>query len=104
MSSFLEKMIYNTVGTLSVSTEKFKELMEDLIQNSQYTEDEGRRIVIQVQAELEQLKTELRGKIQANAEQIIRDIQTPINREMEGVLNSIKEKLKTLPMGDVFIK
>lgn len=41
----LTKFIYMSVGTAAVSIEKFKELLEDLIQNDAFIEDEGKRIV-----------------------------------------------------------
>lgn len=45
MSELAKRIIYATVGTASVTNEKFKELIEDLIQNDHFTEDEGKRIV-----------------------------------------------------------
>ena len=45
MSEVIKKIIYTSIGAASVTNEKFKELIEDLIQNNHFTEDEGKRIV-----------------------------------------------------------
>ena len=45
MSTLTQKIVYTTIGAASVTNEKFKELLEDLIQNNQFTEEEGKRIV-----------------------------------------------------------
>lgn len=44
MSAFSNKIIYTAIGAASITNEKFKELIEDLIQNNHYTEEEGKRL------------------------------------------------------------
>jgi hypothetical protein len=49
MNHIYEQILYTTIGTLKISKNKFLELMEDLIQNQPYAEDEGKRINCHVQ-------------------------------------------------------
>lgn len=45
MSEFIKRSIYTSIGAAVVANEKLKELVEDLLQNQPFTEDEGKRIV-----------------------------------------------------------
>ncbi len=44
MSNFIKNTIYTSIGVVSITNDKFKELVEDLIQNNHYTKDEGKRL------------------------------------------------------------
>ena len=44
MSDFIKNTIYTSIGVVSITNDKFKELVEDLIQNNHYTKDEGKRL------------------------------------------------------------
>jgi len=104
MNDLILKLLYNAVGTMAVSTAKFKELLEDLIQNGPYTEDEGKRIVQQLNIELEEKRIQLQGKINTGFEQVLNDIQAPVKKQVDKMVAELKEKIKTLPLGDAFIK
>lgn len=54
MKDLIKKSIYVSIGTASVTNDKIKELLEDLIQNNHYTEEEGKRIVDNFLFELRQ--------------------------------------------------
>jgi polyhydroxyalkanoate synthesis regulator phasin len=104
MNDLVLKLLYNAVGTMAVSTAKLKELLEDLIQNGPYTEDEGKRIVQQLNIELEEKRIQLQGKINTGFEQVLNDIQAPVKKQVDKMVADLKEKIKTLPLGDAFIK
>lgn len=100
----VEQLLYNLVGTVSLTSRKFKELMEDLIQNGAYTEDEGRRIIQQFNSDLEALSEQVKGKIRSRAEQALHDVQQPVKEHFDKVMADVREQLRSLPLGSTFIK
>jgi polyhydroxyalkanoate synthesis regulator phasin len=104
MDSLINKLIYNMVGTVSVSSSKFRELLEDLIQNGQYTEDEGRRIVLDITGKAEDALREVRENIQSRVDQAIQNVQGPVQEQVDQWLAVMKEKMKELPVAEHFIK
>jgi polyhydroxyalkanoate synthesis regulator phasin len=60
------------VGVLSVSQNKFKELVEELIQNGHYTEDEGKRIIDEFFYDLRVKVDNTTGGIQSKVEDFIK--------------------------------
>ena len=40
----MKEIFYSSIGTISLTSHKFKELVEDLIQNEQLTKEEGKRL------------------------------------------------------------
>jgi polyhydroxyalkanoate synthesis regulator phasin len=104
MNDLVLKLLYNAVGTVAVSSNKFKELLEDLIQNGPYTEDEGKRLVQQLQIELEEMKLRVQSRIHSSLEQAIQDAQAPIRQQVDQLVAELKDRIKALPLGDTFIK
>ena len=81
MSELIRRAIYTSIGVASITNEKFKELVEDLIQNQHYTEDEGKRIMDTFLFDLRSQLDALQGSIQVKLEDVlnkmgIKDIRT----------------------------
>ena len=104
MDDLLRKVIYTMVGTASVSAAKFRELAEDLIQNRQYTEDEGRRIMIEISGQLEDAYRELQDNLRSRTEQVVQNIQAPVQQQMDIWMAEIRQKIKELPVAGHFVK
>jgi polyhydroxyalkanoate synthesis regulator phasin len=104
MDDLLRKVIYTMVGTASVSSAKFRELAEDLIQNRQYTEDEGRRIMVEITGQLEDAYRELQDNMRSRVDQVVQNIQAPVQQQMEIWMAEIRQKIKELPVAEYFIK
>jgi polyhydroxyalkanoate synthesis regulator phasin len=104
MDDLLRRIIYTMVGTASVSAAKCRELAEDLLQNRQYTEDEGRRIMIEISGQLEDAYCELQDNLRSRTEQVIQNIQAPIQQQMDSWMAEIRQKIKELPVAGHFVK
>lgn len=70
MKELIKKSIYVSVGTASVTNDKIKELLEDLIQNNHYTEEEGKRIVDNFLFELRQQLDTMNASVLARMDAI----------------------------------
>ena len=94
MKHFYKQILYTTLGTLKISKDKFLELMEDLIQNQPYAEDEGKRIYLDFSHKIETLKKEMHLKILMQLEETRSNIEGPIHQKVEEVLNNFKQKIQ----------
>jgi polyhydroxyalkanoate synthesis regulator phasin len=95
MSEVIKKIIYTSIGAASVTNEKFKELIEDLIQNNHFTEDEGKRIVDTFLVDLRQHVDTVNGNIQLKIEELLKKFGIPniqsIKYDVENYVNDIKD-------------
>ena len=95
MSEVIKKIIYTSIGAASVTNEKFKELIEDLIQNNHFTEDEGKRIVDTFLVDLRQQVDTVNGSIQLKIEELLKKFGIPniqsIKYDVENYVNDIKD-------------
>jgi len=95
MSVYIKKIIYTSIGVASVTNEKVKELLEDLIQNNHFTEDEGKRIVDTFLADLRQQVDDVNGTIQIRLDELLKKFGIPgiiqIKHDAESYINDIKE-------------
>jgi polyhydroxyalkanoate synthesis regulator phasin len=71
MSAILKKVIYTSLGVASVAQDKLKELVEDLIQNDHYTEEEGKRIVDTFLMDLRAQVDMVHGNVQHKVDEIL---------------------------------
>lgn len=94
MSELIKKIIYTSIGAASVTNEKFKELVEDLIQNNHFTEDEGKRIVDTFLVDLRQHVDMVNGNIQLKVEELLKKFGIPsihsIKYDVENYVNDVK--------------
>lgn len=69
----MKNIIYNVVGTTHLLQEKFKELLEDLIQNQHYTEEEGKRIVDDFFYTINQNIENTKNQVQFNVDSFVKE-------------------------------
>lgn len=100
MSEFLKRFIYTSIGVASITNEKFKELLEDLIQNNHYTEDEGKRIVDGFLVDLRQQIDTVNGTMQLKIDELFQKFGIPsihtIKHDIENYVNDVKENPSNL--------
>jgi len=94
MSELMKRMVYTSVGAVTITKEKFKELVEDLIQNQHFTEDEGKRIIDTFLVDCRSQIDSIHGSIQLKFDDIlqrlgIRDLRT-LKNEMEDYVQEVK--------------
>lgn len=94
MSELIQKLIYNSIGVASITNEKFKELLEDLIQNNQFTEEEGKRIVDQFLYDKRQQLDSLNATLQVKFDELLQQLGIPkiksLKKEAEEYINDVK--------------
>jgi polyhydroxyalkanoate synthesis regulator phasin len=94
MNHIYEQILYTTIGTLKISKNKFLELMEDLIQNQPYAEDEGKRIFLEYSHKIDTFKKDLQSKFILQLEETRADIEGPIHQKVDKVLKEFKQKIQ----------
>lgn len=94
MNSLHQQILYTVVGTIKLSKDKFQELMEDLIQNQQYTEDEGKRITMDFMHQMDTFKKDFQTRIAMQIEETKTSIQAPIQQKAEDIIRDLKQKIQ----------
>ncbi len=95
MNELIKKLVYNTVGTAVVTNGKIKELIEDLIQNRAFTEDEGKRVVLQAIHNSEDAVNAIELKVTQTVNQILVNLNLPNTDELKLNLENLKEEIKS---------
>lgn len=95
MSDFIKNTIYTSIGIASVTNEKLKELIEDLIQNNHYTKDEGKRITDDFLYNLREQLDAVNGNLQAKVDEVLQKFGLPtiytLKDNVEDYVNDVKE-------------
>ena len=95
MDEILKKYIYTSVGIASIANEKFKELLEDLIQNNHFVEEEGERIVDQFFLNLRTDLDTIQGSLQSRLDILLTklNLQTVqhLKEDIEKNMNDLKQ-------------
>lgn len=101
MDSLLQRAFYNLVGTLHITNNKFKELIEDLIQNGHYTEDEGKRIIQQLSADIQNTVDGLQSQIKLKVEELLEKSAMPTTEEIKTIIEQVKTQVMSLPFKEL---
>ncbi len=72
MTEIIKKIAYTSIGAASVTNEKFKELVEDLIQNNHFTEEEGKRIIDNFFYDLRLQVDTLNGSVKMKMDELLK--------------------------------
>lgn len=100
MSTLFRKIIYTSFGVAVITNEKFKELLEDLIQNHQFTEDEGKRIVDGFLFDLRQQIDHLNSNVQVKVDEFLKQAGVPdwksLKEEFDQYAHRVKQDPTTL--------
>ncbi len=100
MSTVIKKLVYTSIGVASVTNEKFKELIEDLIQNNHFTEDEGKRIVDTFLVDLREQVDTVNTSITLKVDEFLSRFGIPsintIKEDVEKFVSDVKENPSVL--------
>jgi polyhydroxyalkanoate synthesis regulator phasin len=103
MEEILKKYIYTSVGIASIANDKLKELLEDLIQNNHFVEEEGERIVDQFFVNLRADIDTIQGSIQSKMDVILQKLHIAsvqhLKDDIEKNVNNIKQNSALLLKG-----
>lgn len=94
MASPLEKLLYAVVGTATITTDKVKELLEDLLQNNEYTEDEGRRVVNSLRYQLEDARATINNRVYVLVDEMLTKLHLPTQDQLKSGADDLKAKVK----------
>lgn len=91
----MKRVVYHIVGTTSILQDKLKELLEDLIQNQDYTEEEGKRIVDEfffgIKTNVDGLKLSTQLKIDELLKRLKIDSLISLRENIETIVKDIEE-------------
>jgi polyhydroxyalkanoate synthesis regulator phasin len=100
MSTLAKKIIYTTIGAASVTNEKLKELVEDLIQNNQFTEEEGKRIIDSFLVECSDNVDTLNTSLRVRVDDFLKKFGIPsvhsVKQDLGNYLRDVKDNPATL--------
>jgi len=95
MTEFIKNTIYTSIGAAAITNEKFKELIEDLIQNNHFTKDEGKRITDDFLYNLREKLEIVNGNLQSKADEILQKYGLPsiytFKDDVENYIKDIKD-------------
>lgn len=94
----LKKILYNAVGVLSLANTKVKELIEDFIQNGDYTEDEGKRIVEGIFGNVLEAGAEWQNQLKSNIDQLTSKLNLPNSEKLTEFIQQLKDQLNKLSL------
>jgi polyhydroxyalkanoate synthesis regulator phasin len=92
MEDILKKFIYTGVGLLSLTTTKFKEMLDELIRDRKISEDEGKRLLDDFLAKAKDSQEDFEQQINTVAAQFGKDYKKNTHDEME----RLKERVAVL--------
>ncbi len=98
MNDTLKKLLFFTVGFASISQDKIKDLIEDLVMNSDYTHDEGERIVKEILFQIEKRTGKISSDFWTLVDDFLKTMHLPerenINETFEDVRQFVSEFLR----------
>ncbi len=89
MEDILKKFIYTGVGLLSLTTTKFKEVLDKLIRDRKISEDEGKRLFNDFLAKAKGSQEDFEQQINTVAAQFGKDFKKNTHDEMEELKNRV---------------
>lgn len=92
MEDILKKFIYTGVGLLSLTTTKFKEIIDELVSDRKISEDEGKRIFNDFLAKAKGSQQDFEQQINSVASQFGKEYKKTTNAELE----ELKKRVATL--------
>jgi len=92
MQDFMKKAILIGAGLAAVTTEKMKELVDELVKKGEMSEKEAREALEELKEKSQHIRDEWEHKIEEITEAAMKRMNIPTRREME----ELKERLARL--------
>ncbi len=102
MNHIQEQILYTIVGTVKLSKDKFLELMEELIQNQQYTEDEGKRVTREILQKIETIRNDMQLAVTLRMDETKRKIRIPVQKKINLISKELKQKVQEYSFRQLF--
>jgi polyhydroxyalkanoate synthesis regulator phasin len=92
MIELIKKAIFTGVGFAVLTKEKAEELVKELAQQAQFSEQEGKELLESVRKQSEQARTEFQAKLEEGVTAVVKKLNLPTRDEV----NSLKAKVDEL--------
>ncbi|MBK6339462.1 MAG: hypothetical protein IPH74_00425 [Bacteroidetes bacterium] len=92
----MKEIFYSSIGTISLTSHKFKELVEDLIQNEQLTKEEGKRLYDEIMQNTQVKGEELKSVVLGYLEQVKSNIQAPAMEKLNAFAENFSKNIPFL--------
>ena len=93
MNDILRSTIYTGLGAMVLARKKFEEYVEELIQNNQLTQDDGKRLVQEFIQSLEDGRNLLESNVISRVDELLLTLKLPARHEIEVFVHEWKQKL-----------
>ncbi|MEZ5008071.1 MAG: hypothetical protein R2728_16965 [Chitinophagales bacterium] len=94
MNDLIRAILYNGVGTMVIAKAKFKEFIEELIQNNALTQEEGRRVINEYIILAENKKIAVEDILKASLDKVLLNLKMPPRNELEIKFNDLVAAFK----------
>jgi polyhydroxyalkanoate synthesis regulator phasin len=102
MNDLIRSGIYTGLGSLVLARRKLEELVEELIQNNELTQDEGRRIVQEIIHKAEDIRNEAEQKMLNAIDEVLMNSNLPARNEIEVKIQEVFDVLNQLRTRSLF--
>ncbi|HKJ78603.1 MAG TPA: phasin family protein [Prolixibacteraceae bacterium] len=93
MESFMRKLMNTAFGTASMARKRATEVINDLMEQEKISEEEGRRIIEELNKEGEEQRGEFEKEIKTTLEKLLSKMNIPSKKEFEALEKRV-EKLE----------
>ncbi len=94
MEDLIKSSLFTGIGAIVIGKEKFKDFVEELIQNNELTQDEGRRVINNFINQAEDRKTAIETSVIDLLDQILMTLKMPPRNELEVKFNDFANAIK----------
>lgn len=91
MENLIKKLTYAGLGFVALSSKKAQELATDIAEKTNLSEEEGKKLVEDLQAESEKMRGDLDETIQSVVNKTIKRLNIPDQEDYEQLKNRVSE-------------
>ena len=102
MHDIIRKTLYTGVGAAVLANAKFKEFVEELIQNNELTKEEGQRVILKAIHLAEDKKSEVETQLYKTIDGVLMALKLPARNELEIKYHDFLSSLKNKNIGAFF--
>ena len=98
MESFMRKIIDTAFGTANMARKRATEVINDLIKEGKISEEEGRKIISELQKEGEEQRGEFESEMETMMEKLLRKMKIPSKKDFETLEKRVEILEKSQPV------
>jgi len=100
MENMLKKALYTSVGLVTIATEKVQETISGLVDNGKLSEEEGKKVVDDLIADLESKRSDFEGRLNSLVNKIVNTVDLPSRSDFTTLKLRIKDLEAQLEDGE----